>query len=42
MSIDFYIDDENDNEDTIVDCDLNDCISGHEDHDQNICNIRVG
>lgn len=39
MAIDFYIED--DDEDTIVDSD-NDCISGHENHDPDLCNIRVG
>lgn len=36
--VDFYIDDVDD-EDQISD---EDCISGHEDHDRNICNIKVG
>lgn len=41
MAIDFYIDDED--EDTIVDSDCqNECIPGHEDHDPDLCNIKVG
>ena len=37
--VDFYIDDSDDSEDIISD---DDCISGHEDHDRNVCNIKVG